>query len=133
MVSTYCQQVRGLGFRLLGAISLSLGLEEDFIERALGEQEQHMAINYYPKCPEPELTYGLPAHTDPNALTVLLQDSDVAGLQVLRDGKWMAVDPKPSALVINIGDQLQVTMDHTLFCCTEVPLFLFSLLFSRTV
>ncbi|CAL9154834.1 unnamed protein product, partial [Musa hybrid cultivar] len=107
VVSTYCQQVRGLGFRLLGAISLSLGLEEDFIERALGEQEQHMAINYYPKCPEPELTYGLPAHTDPNALTVLLQDSDVAGLQVLRDGKWMAVDPKPSALVINIGDQLQ--------------------------
>ncbi|RWV85468.1 hypothetical protein GW17_00052741 [Ensete ventricosum] len=122
VVSAYCKEVRQLGFRLLGAISQSLGLEEDHIERALGEQEQHMAINYYPKCPEPELTYGLPAHTDPNALTILLQDSDVAGLQVLRDSKWMAVDPKPTALVINIGDQLQVTMDRShALCCTEVP------------
>ncbi|CAL9044550.1 unnamed protein product [Musa banksii] len=75
--------------------------------KVLGEQEQHMAVNYYPKCPEPELTYGLQAHTDPNALTVLLQDPNVAGLQVLKDGKWIAVNPQPDALVINIGDQLQ--------------------------
>ncbi|KAG1362403.1 putative Flavanone 3-dioxygenase 2 [Cocos nucifera] len=107
VVSTYCREVRQLGFRLLGLISLSLGLEEEYIEKVLGEQEQHMAINYYPPCPEPELTYGLPAHTDPNALTILLQDQKVAGLQVLRDGKWIRVDPHPNAFVINIGDQLQ--------------------------
>jgi isopenicillin N synthase-like dioxygenase len=90
-------------------ISLSLGLEEDYIEKALGEQEQHMAVNYYPQCPEPELTYGLPKHTDPNALTVLLQDPSVAGLQVLKDGgRWIAVNPRPNAFVINLGDQLQV-------------------------
>ncbi|KAJ6677451.1 PROTEIN DOWNY MILDEW RESISTANCE 6 [Salix viminalis] len=68
---------------------------------------QHMAVNFYPPCPEPELTYGLPAHTDPNALTILLQDLMVPGLQVLKDGKWVAVDPHPDAFVINIGDQLQ--------------------------
>ncbi|URE07237.1 hypothetical protein MUK42_19740 [Musa troglodytarum] len=68
-----------------------------------------MAINYYPKCPQPQLTYGLPAHTDPNALTILLPDPDVAGLQVLKDGRWIAVDPLANAFVINIGDQLQVT------------------------
>lgn len=91
-------------------ISLSLGLEEDYIEKALGEQEQHMAVNYYPQCPEPDLTYGLPKHTDPNALTILLQDPNVAGLQVLKDGDhWIAVNPRPNALVINLGDQLQVT------------------------
>ncbi|THU44834.1 hypothetical protein C4D60_Mb02t11540 [Musa balbisiana] len=76
-------------------------------ETVLGEQEQHMAVNYYPKCPEPELTYGLQAHTDPNAVTILLQDPKVAGLQVLKDGKWIAVNPQPDAYVINIGDQLQ--------------------------
>jgi salicylic acid 3-hydroxylase len=90
-------------------ISLSLGLEEDYIEKVLGEQEQHMAVNYYPQCPEPDLTYGLPKHTDPNALTILLQDPKVAGLQVLKDGnRWIAVNPRPNALVINLGDQLQV-------------------------
>jgi len=109
IVSEYCREVRRLGLRLLGMISLSLGLEEDYIEKALGEQEQHMAVNYYPQCPEPELTYGLPKHTDPNALTVLLQDPSVAGLQVLKDGgRWIAVNPRPNAFVINLGDQLQV-------------------------
>lgn len=74
----------------------------------MGEQGQHMAINFYPPCPQPELTYGLPAHTDPNSLTILLQDLQVAGLQVLKEGKWLAVKPQPDAFVINLGDQLQV-------------------------
>lgn len=106
-VSNYCVEVRQLGHRLEEAIGESLGLEKDYIRNTLGEQGQHMAVNYYPPCPEPELTYGLPAHTDPNALTILLQDSHVAGLQVLKDGKWVAVKPHPGAFVVNIGDQLQ--------------------------
>lgn len=68
-----------------------------------------MAINYYPQCPQPELTYGLPGHTDPNALTVLLQD-EVPGLQVMRNGRWVAVNPIPDTFVVNIGDQIQVSV-----------------------
>ncbi|KDP30058.1 hypothetical protein JCGZ_18383 [Jatropha curcas] len=107
IVSNYCKEVRELGFRLQELISESLGLEKDHIKNVLGEQGQHMAVNFYPPCPEPELTYGLPGHTDPNALTILLQDLQVAGLQVFKDGKWLAVNPHPNAFVINIGDQLQ--------------------------
>ncbi|KAL2552994.1 2-oxoglutarate (2OG) and Fe(II)-dependent oxygenase superfamily protein [Forsythia ovata] len=107
IVSNYCIQVRQLGFGLQEAISESLGLDKESLQNVLGEQGQHMAVNYYPPCPEPELTYGLPAHTDPNALTILLQDLQVDGLQVLKDGKWLAIKPHPDALVINIGDQLQ--------------------------
>ncbi|KAJ1693596.1 hypothetical protein LUZ63_010294 [Rhynchospora breviuscula] len=114
IMSTYCTQVRQLGFRLFGYISEGLGLETDYIENVLGEQEQHLAVNYYPQCPEPELTYGLPAHTDPNALTILLQDQQVSGLQVLKEGKWIAVDPVPWALTINMGDQLQATVNIAL-------------------
>ncbi|CAL1404389.1 unnamed protein product [Linum trigynum] len=106
-VSNYCQEVRQLGFRLEELISESLGLEKDHISKVLGDQGQHMAVNFYPPCPQPELTYGLPSHTDPNALTILLQDQLVAGLQVLKDGKWIAVNPHPDAFVINIGDQIQ--------------------------
>ncbi|KAH0690060.1 hypothetical protein KY289_017418 [Solanum tuberosum] len=107
IVSRYCMEVRQLGFRLEEAIAESLGLEKECIKDVLGEQGQHMAINFYPPCPQPELTYGLPAHTDPNSLTILLQDLQVAGLQVLKDGKWLAVKPHPDAFVINLGDQLQ--------------------------
>lgn len=107
-VSKYCREVRGLGLRLQEAISEGLGLDKDHINNSLGEQGQHMAINYYPQCPEPELTYGLPAHTDPNTLTILLQEMHVTGLQLLKDGEWLTVRPIPNAFVVNIGDQLQV-------------------------
>ena len=112
-MSAYCREVRELGFRLYGAISEGLGLDGGYIKETLGEQEQHMAVNFYPRCPAPELTYGLPAHTDPNALTILLMDQQVAGLQVLKDGRWIAVNPRPCALVVNIGDQLQVVTRST--------------------
>ncbi|XP_051138391.1 protein DOWNY MILDEW RESISTANCE 6-like [Andrographis paniculata] len=107
VASIYCTEVRDLGTRLQEVISESLGLDKEQINRSLGEQGQHMAINYYPPCPEPELTFGLPAHTDPNTFTILLQDSQVPGLQLLKDGQWLSLKPIPNALVINIGDQLQ--------------------------
>ncbi|CAI8607771.1 unnamed protein product [Vicia faba] len=103
----YSKQLRNLALRLLEAISESLGLEKDYINKALGKHGQHMAINYYPPCPEPELTYGLPAHADPNVITILLQN-DVVGLQVLKDGKWITINPVPNTFIVNIGDQIQV-------------------------
>ena len=107
-VGDYCTSVRGLVLRLIEAISESLGLPSDYIDKeALGKHGQHMALNYYPPCPQPELTYGLPGHTDPNLITILLQD-DVPGLQVLRDGNWVPVNPIPSTFIVNIGDQMQV-------------------------
>lgn len=65
-----------------------------------------MALNYYPPCPQPDLTYGLPGHTDGNLITILLQD-EVAGLQVLRNDQWVAVDPVPNTFIVNIGDSMQ--------------------------
>ncbi|XP_058221885.1 protein DMR6-LIKE OXYGENASE 2-like [Rhododendron vialii] len=106
-VAEYCTSVRGLTLRLLGAISESLGLDRDYVSGQLGSHGQHMAMNYYPPCPEPELTFGIPGHTDPNLITILLQD-DVPGLQVLHKGKWVAVNPIPNTFIINIGDQMQV-------------------------
>ncbi|XP_054782214.1 protein DMR6-LIKE OXYGENASE 2-like [Prosopis cineraria] len=103
----YCRKMGELSLRLLEAISESLGIEKDYINKALGQHGQHMALNYYPPCPEPELTYGLPSHADPNVITLLLQD-DVPGLQVLKDGKWLAVNPIPNTFTVNIGDQIQV-------------------------
>lgn len=50
---------------------------------------------------------GVHHHTDAGALTLLLQD-DVAGLQIFLDGEWIAVDPIPGTLVVNIGDIAQV-------------------------
>ncbi|KAL3742810.1 hypothetical protein ACJRO7_018163 [Eucalyptus globulus] len=115
-VGEYCTRVRELALKLLEAISESLGLEREYISQNLGKHGQHMAMNYYPPCPQPELTYGLPGHTDQNLITILLQD-DVPGLQVLRDGKWIAVNPIPNTFIVNIGDQMQVLWLHSFETC----------------
>eukprot|EP01018_Ginkgo_biloba_P034491 Gb_32886 [translate_table: standard] len=100
IAAKYCTEVRALIERLLAAISQSL-------KRTLGEHNQFMTINYYPPCPKPDLTVGIAVHSDPNAITVLLQDH-VSGLKVFKNGNWVAVEPVPNAFVVNLGDQLQV-------------------------
>uniref|UniRef100_A0A0D3HAA2 Fe2OG dioxygenase domain-containing protein n=1 Tax=Oryza barthii TaxID=65489 RepID=A0A0D3HAA2_9ORYZ len=42
---------------------------------------QMMMVNCFPACPEPELTLGMPPHSDYGLLTILLQD-EVRGLEV---------------------------------------------------
>ncbi|KAJ4724051.1 2-oxoglutarate (2OG) and Fe(II)-dependent oxygenase superfamily protein [Melia azedarach] len=66
-------------------------------------------LNYYPICPNPELTVGVGRHSDVSTLTVLLQD-DIGGLYVrANDGEsWIHVPPINGSLVINIGDALQI-------------------------
>ncbi|EOA21019.1 hypothetical protein CARUB_v10001353mg [Capsella rubella] len=107
VTAEYATSVRALVLTLLEAISESLGLPKDRVSKTLGKHGQHMAINYYPPCPQPELTYGLPGHKDANLITVLLQD-DVSGLQVFKDDKWVAVKPVPNTFIVNLGDQMQV-------------------------
>jgi len=103
----YAGEMRALILRLLAAISEALGLDSDYLNKVLGKHSQLMTLNYYPSCPNPDLTLGLSSHSDATAITVLMQN-EVSGLQVFRNGKWVAVEPIANAFVVNLGDQLQV-------------------------
>ena len=54
------------------------------------------------------------AHTDYGAMTILLAEKALGGLQVkLRNGDWCDVTPKPGSFIINIGDLMSMwTNDH---------------------
>ncbi|KAL0874531.1 hypothetical protein Bca101_024236 [Brassica carinata] len=71
-----------------------------------------MNFNYYPECPEPSLAIGTGRHSDINTLTLLLQEDGVVSslyARVTEDGeKWIHVPPIPGAIVVNIGDVLQI-------------------------
>jgi isopenicillin N synthase-like dioxygenase len=108
----------GLAFRLLIAIATNLGVpSKRLLKGFLPRHTSFLRLNYYPPCPEPERPVdvstpkrghlGLNHHTDPGALTILLQD-DQAGLEVHRNGEWHLVQPTPGAFVVNVGDVVQV-------------------------
>uniref|UniRef100_A0A7N0ZV23 Fe2OG dioxygenase domain-containing protein n=1 Tax=Kalanchoe fedtschenkoi TaxID=63787 RepID=A0A7N0ZV23_KALFE len=95
--------------KLSSLISQGLNLKNECLKNRIGgEPRRRVQANYYPPSPDPELTLGLAVHTDPNAITVLLQSQGASGLQVIHDDKWLAVAPLPNALVVNLGDQIQV-------------------------
>lgn len=99
-------EVKKLASRILSLISEGLGLKRGYFEEELSGS-MLLKVNYYPPCPEPSLTLGMTKHSDPNLITILLQDH-VSGLQVFKDGKWIAVEPIPNAFVVNIGYLLQI-------------------------
>jgi isopenicillin N synthase-like dioxygenase len=108
----YGREVVRLCELLMRVLSVSLGLDEAHLQRAFGGAEcgATLRANYYPRCPQPDLTLGLSAHSDPGALTVLLADVLVRGLQVRRAAAddWVTVQPVRDAFIVNVGDQVQV-------------------------
>ena len=112
----YSDETLKLAKTLLGLLSKLLGFEADAIEKACGEAQQTVLLNYYPTCPRPDLTLGLKRHTGPGTITILLQDK-VGGLQATKDdGKtWVTVEPIDGAFVVNLGDQMHVSITIYLY------------------
>ncbi|KAI9159828.1 hypothetical protein LWI28_002301 [Acer negundo] len=102
--------------KLMEVLLENLGVKPDNekIDALIGFKMVNM--NFYPTCPDPELTVGVGRHSDLGALTVLLQDG-IGGLyvkveediaNVANKGEWVEIPPIDGALVINVGDTIQM-------------------------
>nr|XP_027061574.1 feruloyl CoA ortho-hydroxylase 1-like [Coffea arabica] len=93
--------------------NLRVTLDDSRLESLIGMK--NVNINFYPICRNPELTVGAGRHSDMGTLTVLLQDN-AGGLYIKveeykldsRKEEWIEIPPIPSALVINVGDSLEI-------------------------
>ncbi|XOV86881.1 MAG: 2OG-Fe(II) oxygenase family protein [Pseudomonadota bacterium] len=112
---SHCERIAAT---LLGAIAQAMGASASILKAAFEPSHtSFLRLNFYPVCPRPEMPAGVAVplaghlginhHTDAGALTVLMQDQ-VDGLQVFRDNRWHTISPEPDALIINIGDVVQV-------------------------
>lgn len=96
------------GDRILRAIALHLGLEENYFADTVLDGNSVMRLLHYPPLGDnvPEGAVRAAAHGDINTITLLL-GAEEAGLELLdTQGEWMPVSPPPGALAVNVGDML---------------------------
>ncbi|KAL4388184.1 hypothetical protein GQ457_09G001560 [Hibiscus cannabinus] len=103
-VEQFATKVASLAQKLAEILSEKSGQNSTFFQENSLLSSCYLRLNRYPPCPVP--LFGLMPHTDSDFLTVLHQDQ-IGGLQLVKDGKWIAVKPNPQALLINIGDIFQ--------------------------
>ncbi|KAL3585432.1 hypothetical protein D5086_012299 [Populus alba] len=108
-LNEYTMKLQEINEILLRAMAMSLNLEESSFLDQYGERPLVAArFNFYPPCPRPDRILGVKPHADASAITFLLQDKEVEGLQFLKDNQRFRVPIIPQALLINVGDQVEV-------------------------
>lgn len=69
-------------------------------------------INKYSFTEESVGSYGVQVHTDSGFLTILQEDENVGGLEIMDKsggGVFFAIDPSPGSLLVNLGDVATVS------------------------
>lgn len=103
----FTQEHHKLKEHLFELISESLNLRSSFLNDFFGKDyAQTFLINHYLASVEQTPSMGLQNHSDICALTVLMQS--VSGLQVMKDGEWVSVEPIQDAFAVNLGDQFEI-------------------------
>ncbi|KAF6991066.1 hypothetical protein CFC21_008185 [Triticum aestivum] len=104
----YSLEMSSLARRLLRFMASDIGVEREALDGAFRGKRQTVAMHHYPPCRHPDKVIGITPHHDGLGLALLLHVDDTPGLQVRRGGRWFPLDPLPGALVVNVGDILQV-------------------------
>ncbi|KAI3745349.1 hypothetical protein L1987_58460 [Smallanthus sonchifolius] len=102
----FANMVSDLAETLAEILAEELGHKSNFFKENCLPSTCYLRMNRYPPCPVSPQVFGLMPHTDSDFLTILHQDQ-IGGLQLVKDGKWIAVKPNKEALIINIGDLFQ--------------------------
>jgi isopenicillin N synthase-like dioxygenase len=113
------QQFTAVLTELLHAMLESLQLDATALDHTIVDGPyQHLKIIRYPAIRQQNNNgqnsqahsssrQGVGAHKDPGYLTLVMQDEQ-PGLEVQTADGWLLVEPKPGALVVNIGELLEL-------------------------
>ncbi|KAF5822480.1 putative thebaine 6-O-demethylase [Helianthus annuus] len=107
-LDTYSHNMRKIAVSIIGFIAMALGLDAKRFSEAFEGGSYDVRMNCYPPCPEPQRVIGISSHADISAITLLTDCGNIPGLQVLKDGQWVFVEPITNGVVVNIGIIMEV-------------------------
>ena len=106
-VMNYYNAIFSVGRILMRGFARALGEAPNFFDAYLHKPPSQLRLIHYPYNPAAGDAMGIGSHTDYECLTLLY--STVPGLEVLNSaGSWIDAPPLPGALVINIGDMMEI-------------------------
>ncbi|XVF65590.1 hypothetical protein PTKIN_Ptkin09bG0260800 [Pterospermum kingtungense] len=105
----YSENMRELTVQLMKFMAKALDVEDEQLDQNYVDGNYDVKLSYYPSCPQPERVLGLLPHADVSAIAFLLEVGDTPGLQALKDGHWIDIQPMDGAIVVNLGQVMEVT------------------------
>ncbi|CAI9272164.1 unnamed protein product [Lactuca saligna] len=106
-IMRYAGAVHDLFMGIVGKLAEGLGAKSENI--GFENWPCQFRINKYHFTPESVGSPGVQIHTDSGFLTILQDDEGVGGLEVMNSsGEFIAVDPWPGTLLVNLGDMATV-------------------------
>lgn len=107
LLEDYGKHLARLAKTIFEAMAKKLKLDEEQSKSNLSESTGNIRVYRYPSCSIPDTAWGIDVHTDSSVLSILYE-CEVGGLEVLRDDEWFQVKPICNALIVNLGDMMQV-------------------------
>ncbi|CAL1407012.1 unnamed protein product [Linum trigynum] len=104
----YAAELEKAARRLMVSMARNLGVEPEKLLSLFDDGVQSLRMNYYPPCEQASKVTGIAPHADGTGLTLLTRLNQAQGLQVMKEGKWVPIDPLPGAFIVNIGDMLEI-------------------------
>ncbi|WP_137121927.1 isopenicillin N synthase family dioxygenase [Segeticoccus rhizosphaerae] len=112
VLTRWNETLGGVALQLLREWAESLGQDRHVFDPAFADRPSTLTkVVRYPGRPAGESDQGVGEHKDSGVLTLLFVEPGKAGLQVERDGEWIDAPPVDGALIVNIGELLEVATD----------------------
>ncbi|KAM0865220.1 hypothetical protein ACQ4PT_043437 [Festuca glaucescens] len=106
-IEEYSSELMKVADSVVTSIAKTLDYDPDLM--ADKNVVQTLRMSYYPQCSSmPEKVLGFSPHSDGSFLTILLEVNSVQGLQIKWHGAWIPVKPRCDALLVNVGDLLEI-------------------------
>ncbi|KAE8099353.1 hypothetical protein FH972_017342 [Carpinus fangiana] len=107
-IEAHSTELRRIAVELLDSLSVIMGMDNDALLGLHQELVQVLRVNYYPPCCNPDKVLGFSPHSNSGTITILMQEDIISSLQVKHGGRWMPVKPTHNALVVNVGDAIEI-------------------------